>query len=355
MPELRLLRRYEVSSKLRFTAYAVSLILGIILFTLIEVAYGANFRDVLFKLFIKPITSYEDLKVTLRYFIPVGITSLGLLITYRAGIYSIGAEGQLVLGSIFTAWVAYSFTSLEKPISLIIALLAGALGGIVWALVPGLLKGLLNVNEVLTTLMLNFIAYSLTDYLIYGPWRSPKSFNFPLTDPLNESYVMPTYMGVSITGIAVLVSLVMIISILLRYTSIGYEIRAFGYNPAAAYVAGISLRRVALLTFILSGALAGLTGALQLTTVHYRLGPKPWSVSEGLGYTSIIAAWLSRLEPLAVLPTSILLAMLINGGLTIKASLGQPEGVVNLMNGIILITLVASEFIINYRVVIKLR
>ncbi len=355
MPEVRLLRRYEVSNKLRIATYIVSFILGVILFILVEIAYGADFNDILFKLFIKPITSYEDLKVTLRYFIPVGITSLGLLITYRAGIYSIGAEGQLVLGSIFVAWVAYSFASLEKPISIVMALLAGVLGGVMWALIPGVLKGFLNVNEVLTTLMLNFVAYSLTDYLIYGPWRSPKSFNFPLTEPLNESYIIPTYMGVSIIGIAIMISLIVIINVIIKYTSIGYEIRAYGYNPAAAYAAGISPRKVALLTFILSGALAGLAGALQLTTVHYRLGPKPWSVSESLGYTSIIAAWLSRLEPLAILPASMLLAMLINGGLNIKASLGQPEGIVNLMNGIILITLVATEFVLNYRVVIKLR
>lgn len=355
MFEFRILRRYDVSRKLKIVTYVTSLAIGIIIFIAIEVAYGADPLDVMYKLFVRPITSYDDIKITLRYFIPIGLTSLGLIITYRAGIYSIGAEGQIVLGAIFTAGVAYTLTSLSKPISVIVALFAGALGGALWGLIPGLLRGFLRVNEVLTTLMLNFIAYSLTDYLIYGPWRSPKAYNFPFTEPLTDAFIIYTLAGIPLTGMLLLLLMVVTTYILLNYSRLGYEVRAYGYNPAATYAAGIDPRKVVLSALVLSGALAGLAGALQLMTYHLRLGPKPWSISEGLGYTSIIAAWLSRLEPIASIPASLLLAMLINGGLTIKASLGQPEGIVNVMNGVILLAIAASEFTTNYRVVIRFR
>ncbi len=353
MFELKVLRRYEVSTKLKLTVYTLSFVVGLSAFTLLEVSYGADLYEVISKLLIKPLTSYSDFQVTIRYAIPIGIMSLGLILPYRSGIYSIGAEGQMAVGVIFAAWTAYSLIDLESPYSIVVALLAGTFGGLLWGLIPGLLKGLLNVNEVLITLMLNFTAYSLTDYLIYGPWRSPKAYGFPLTEPIPKSFMMPSYDGIHLTNLIIFVLLTVVMNTVIKKTVLGYQIRAYGLNPTAAYSAGISFLKVALLCLAISGALAGLAGSLQLIAVHGRLGPKSWSVTEGLGYTAIVSAWLARLEPWAVLPSALLLGALVNGGLTIKAVLGQPEGIVSIMNGIILLSIISAEFFINYRLVIK--
>lgn len=355
MFEIRILRRYEITNKLKSSIYVASFITGILLFALIEVIYGANPYDVMSKLFVKPLTSYADLQITIRYAVPIGIMALGLTLTYKSGIYSIGSEGQMAVGAIFAAWTAYTFNYIEPPTSIVIALLAGALGGLLWALIPGILKGLLNVNEVLTTLMFNFVAYSLTDYLIYGPWRSPKAYGFPLTEPIPKSYAILPIDGMPVINISTFILSVFLMYVIIKKSVFGYQVRAYGSNPTAAKSAGISFLKVALLCLAISGAFAGLAGALQLTSVHNRLGPKSWSVTEGLGYTAIVSAWLARLEPWFVLPSAILLGALINGGLTIKAVLGQPEGVVNIMNGVILLSIIAADFFINHRFVIKVR
>ncbi|MFN3268805.1 MAG: ABC transporter permease, partial [Zestosphaera sp.] len=265
MFELKILRRYEVSTKFKLIVYISSFVIGVLAFTLLEILYGADLYEVIGKLLIKPLTSYSDFQVTIRYVVPIGIMSLGLILPYRSGIYSIGAEGQMAIGAIFTAWVAYSLSDLESPSSIIIALFAGAFGGLLWGLIPGFLKGLLNVNEVLTTLMLNFTAYSLTDYMIYGPWRSPKAYGFPLTEPIPKSFTIPLYDGIPLINLIIFILLTIIMHIIIKKSVIGYQIRAYGLNPAAAYSAGISFLKVALLCLTISGALAGLAGSLQLT------------------------------------------------------------------------------------------
>ncbi|MEM0453711.1 MAG: ABC transporter permease [Sulfolobales archaeon] len=355
MFKFRILRRYDISRRLKILIYLSSFAVGVFAFTLLEVAYGADPYDVMNKLFIKPLISYTDFQITIRYAVPIGIISLGLTLAYKAGIYSIGAEGQMAIGAIFAAWVAYTLGYLESPLSIVLALLVGLVGGLIWGLIPGILKGLLNVNEVLTTLMLNFIAYSLTDYLIYGPWRSPKAYGFPLTEPIPQAYVIPSYEGIPIINVLIMLFSVIFVHVVIKKSVFGYQIRAYGLNPTAANSAGISFFKIALLCLALSGAFAGLAGSLQLLSVHNRLGPKSWSVSEGLGYTAIVSAWLARLEPWAILPSAILLGALINGGLTIKAVLGQPEGIVNIMNGVILLSIIAAEFFINYKFIIRVR
>jgi len=354
MFKVNVLRRYEVSSRFKLVTYLTSFIVGVSLFILFEVLLGANPYEVVDRLFVRPLTSYDDLRVSIRYAVPIGIIASGLLIVYRTGIYSIGAEGQMAVGAVFTAWAAYTL-SLGSPTSVVVALLVGVLGGIIWGLLPATLKALLNVNEVLTTLMMNFIAYSLVDYLIYGPWRSPKSYGFPLTEPIPTVFTIPTYDGVPVINFLIFTLVVFLTYVVTKMSKLGFQIRAYGLNPSAAYASGMSFFKVVLLSFMISGALAGLAGALQLLSIHHRLGPKSWSVTEGLGYTAIVAAWISRLEPLAVIPVSLLMGALVNGGLAIKAVLGQSEGVVNLMNGMILLSIVAAEFFINYRLVIRFR
>ncbi len=347
-------RRYIVSPRLRTTIYAVFLVLGIAIFVIIELVQGISPSNIVQSLITIPF-QYPQILVTLRYMIPIGISAIGLLIVYRAGIYSIGAEGQMVLGAVLCAWIAQTMCPMPSPLAITIALLFGAIGGAIWGLIPGLLKGFLGANEIITTLMMNFIAYSLVEYLIYGPWRSPTSYNFPFTNPVPDFVKLPVIGDTrfSPAGLAIFLVLAVCTYILIFRTKFGFEVRAFGLNPDAAHASGMSFKKVAIVGMTLSGLIAGIAGAIQLLAVHHYFGPKPWNVTEGLGYTAILAAWLGGLNPLAVIATSFLLGALVNGSFNLRALLNQPSGVVDLMVSTILLSIVSAEFFLNYR--IKLR
>ncbi|RLG85698.1 MAG: hypothetical protein DRO15_07190 [Thermoprotei archaeon] len=353
---LEIHRRYAVSPKQRIILYVIFLILGITIFVIIELTQGIAPTRVLSELFISPFTNPAQVLITLRYTIPIGLSALGLLLVYKAGIYSIGAEGQMAVGAVLTAWAAlFLVPNYPPPIAIAISIIFGALGGALWGIIPGILKGLIGTNEIITTLMMNFIAYTIIDYLIYGPWRSPKAYNFPFTNPVPKNTQLLVIGDSRFSPMAFVIFIVMVIVsfIILNKTKLGFELRTFGANPKAAYASGMSFAKVVILGMFLSGMLAGIAGSIQLLAVHHYLGPKPWNVTEGLGYTAILAAWLAGLNPLAVLPTAFLLGGLVNGSFNLRAALNQPAGIVDLMTSTLLLSIISAEFFLNYS--IKLR
>ena len=254
-------RRYGISPKQRVLLYIVFLVIGIVIFIAIELIQGISPARVLSELFIGPFANPSQVLITLRYTIPIGLSALGLLLVYKAGIYSIGAEGQMAMGAVFTAWAALFLVSqYPPPIAIAISILFGALGGALWGLIPGILKGIIGINEIITTLMMNFIAYTIIDYLIYGPWRSPKAYNFPFTNPVpkNIQLLVVGDTRFSPMGFVIFIIMVVISFIILNKTKLGFELRAFGANPRAAYASGMSFAKVAILGMFLSGMLAGI-------------------------------------------------------------------------------------------------
>ncbi|HCE18575.1 MAG TPA: ABC transporter permease [Anaerolinea thermolimosa] len=290
--------------------------------------------------------------------IPLMIVGLACSLAFRMRIWNIGAEGQFFMGAFgASAVVLTPMLPADAPSWLFILcmLIAGMLCGAIWGFIPGFLKAKFNVNEIISTLMMNYIAISWNNYWIFAVWTEggfqmsrvfPRNAWLPrLTDFAAE---VPLFRGLT-THFGLVLALVaaVIVWLILYRSQWGYEIRLVGDNPRAAHYAGISIGRNIVYVMMLSGALAGMAGMSEISGVVHRL---QGAISPGYGFTGIIVAWLAKLNPLAVIPVSILFGALILAGREI-----QPSGIPKMMNGIILVCLIASDFLLRYRISITRR
>lgn len=292
---------------------------------------------------------------TVRRAIPLLLCGVGLALAFRALFWNIGAEGQLLLGAVAATWVAL-FSGLPSPLVIPAMLILGFLAGAIWALIPAVLKARLGINDVITTLMMNYIAMYLVLYLIHGPWKGPKMWGFAYTDAFPKAAWLPLIPGTRIHWLTLILGLLsaLLVYILIVRTKQGFEIRVVGENPDAAHFAGMSYFRTIALVMLISGGLAGLAGVGEVAGVHHLLR-HPTQVSLGYGYTAIIVGWLARRNPLAVIVTSLLFGAIMAGGDVIKASLGLPFQLVNVFNGLILFFLISGEILMRYRISLSLR
>jgi simple sugar transport system permease protein len=230
------------------------------------------------------------------------------------------------------------------------------LGGAAWGLIPAILKVMLGLNDVITTLMMNYIAIYFVEWLIHGPWKGPTARGFAYTDTFPRAAWLPTFYGTRIHWPTLVLGLVLavVMYILVNCTKSGFEIRVIGENPDAARFAGISRFKTTLLVMLISGGFAGLAGVGEVAGIHLRL-LGPTHISMGYGYTAIIVAWLARRNPLAVIVTSLLFGVIMAGGDVIKVSLGLPFQLINVFNGLILFFLIGSEIFLRYKISFFLR
>ncbi|MFZ4663625.1 MAG: ABC transporter permease [Caldilineaceae bacterium] len=282
---------------------------------------------------------------------PLILAGLGVAFAFRLRLWNIGAEGQLFLGAFFATGVALHLLPAEtpKPLMLTAMALAGFLGGALWGLIPGLLKARLNVNEIITSLMLNYVAVLWNNYFIYGPWSErgfgltpqyPKSAWLPrLTDYATN---FPFLRGLTAhLGILLALALAILFWFLWRYTKWGFALTVIGDNPRAARYAGIPLAPNIIAVMAISGGLAGLAGMSEVAGVVHRLQER---FSPGYGFTAIIIAWLAKLNPLAI----VLVAYLF-GGLLVGGDEIQPAGIAQMLQGVILFVMVGGEMLLQYR------
>lgn len=286
---------------------------------------------------------------TVRRAIPLLLCGAGLALAFRALFWNIGAEGQLLLGAVAATWVAL-FSRLPEALLLPAMLILGFLGGMIWAIIPAILKVKLGINDVITTLMMNYIAMYLVLYLIHGPWKGPQMRGFAYTDFFPKGAWFPLIPGTRIHWLTLILGLLaaLAVYVLVAQTKRGFEIRVIGENPEAARFAGMSYTKTILLVMALSGGLAGLAGVGEVGGIHHLLR-QPEQISLGFGYTAIIVAWLARRNPLAVILTAPLLGAIMAGGDVIKASLGLPFQLVNMFNGLILFFLISGEILMRYK------
>ncbi|MCR4433420.1 MAG: ABC transporter permease [bacterium] len=278
--------------------------------------------------------------------IPLMLCALGVGLAFKTVLWNIGAEGQLYMGAWAAGWVALSFPQGQSWWLIPLMMIAGFLAGALWGLVPGILKASLNVNEIITSLLLNYVAILWVDYFVYGPWKDPKGYGFPFTPFFGEGAWLPTFFGTRVhLGIVFALFAAIIIYFLLKSTRLGYEIRVIGENPRAAKYAGMNIFRNIIIVFIISGGLAGLAGMAEVSGVIHRL---QHAISPGYGYTAIIIAWLSRLNPITTVLVAILFGGLLVGGFSVR-SIGLSESLVYVIQGIILFLLLAGDILTRYR------
>ncbi len=336
---------------------------GIVLFiSLLAICAALGTAGILFWAYgVSPLHAYRlivhgalgsklGLAETVRRAIPLLFCGVGLALAFRALFWNIGAEGQLLLGAVAATWTAL-FSGIPDTLVIPAMLILGFLAGAIWAFIPAILKARLGINDVITTLMMNYIAINLVLYLIHGPWKGPEMWGFAYTDAFPKAAWLPLIPGTRIHWPTLLLGLLaaLLVYILIARTRQGFEIRVVGENPKAAHFAGMSYFKTIVSVMLLSGGLAGLAGVGEVAGVHHLLR-HPAHISLGYGYTAIIVAWLARRNPLAVILTALLFGVIMAGGDVIKTSLGLPFQLVNVFNGLILFFLISGEILMRYRI-----
>jgi ABC-type uncharacterized transport system permease subunit len=283
---------------------------------------------------------------------PLLLVALGICISFRGDVINIGGEGQMMVGAILATWVGLTFTGLPGWLVVTISMLAGFLGGAIWGGIPGLLKAYFNVNEILSTVMMNAIAVQLMLFLLRGPMIDPlqaqKASKIPQTARLLEGFRLPRLAPTRLhLGVLIAVILAVLVYVLLWRTTLGYRIRAVGQNPNASRYAGIKVQRYIVLAMLLSGAFSGLAGATQVFGVNYRMitDGSASGFTGSAGFNGIVVALFGQLHPLWSIPASILFGALLVGANKMQRVVQVPSALVTALNGLVVVFVVSSEFL----------
>ncbi len=356
IPRIRLVRRLHAPQYLLVLSLGISILLSLATIALLFLLLGVDPIYAFQRIFQGGFGSAYGLSESLTKAIPLLLVGGGLALSFRARVYNIGAEGQLLIGAIVGGGIALNFPEWPRYVLLPAMFIGGFIGGALWAFIPAILKSRFRVDEVLTTLMMVYIASDVVRYLVYGPWRGPGERGFPYSSPFSPSAQVPAIGTTRIHYVTLILAVLsaVLLYLLLERTKRGYEIRVAGENPAAARYAGIDTGRIVLIVLLISGGLAGLAGVGEVAGIHARLSP-PEGISPGYGFTGIIVAWLARLNPLATVVTSFLLGGLLVGGDAIQVALNLPSATIHIFNGVILLFVIAADLFSQYRVRLEVR
>jgi simple sugar transport system permease protein len=325
-------------------AGAATLVVGFILFR----ALGKDPWSAFHVFFVKPVSTLYGIGELLLKAGPLMLCAVGLAAGYRANVWNIGAEGQLTMGAIFGGGVALAVHDFASPLALPVMIAAGAVGGMAWAAIPALLRTRFNANEILTSLMLVYVATLTLSYLVHGPWRDPEGFNFPQSKMFDDALLLPNLLpGTRLNGGFILALAAVAIGwVFIARSLAGFQMRVAGLAPAAANYAGISATRTVWLGMLIGGGTAGVAGIGEVAGPIGQLLP---SVSPGYGFAAIIVAFVGRLHPVGILFASLLMSLLYLGGESAQMGLALPSAVTGLFQGALLFFLLASDVFINFR------
>ena len=329
-------------------ALAVTVVVGVLLFALL----GKDPLRGLQMFFVEPVKSLYALSELSIKATPLILIALGLAVCFRSNVWNIGAEGQFVVGAMAAGWVAMQagpgLAWMGRGIVVAI-LLAGVLGGMLWAGIVAALRDRFHANEILVSLMLVYVAEMLLSYLVYGPWKDPKGYNFPQTITFLSETRVPRLVPNLRAHIGVLLALVGVAALWLFLFRIykGFQLQVGGLAPLAARYAGFSSRGALWTALLLSGGMAGLAGALEAAGPLGQLTPY---VPAGYGFAAIIVAFVGRLHPVGIIFSAILMSMFYIGGELAQSRLGLPKSITGVFQGLLLFTLLACDTLIHYRV-----
>ena len=346
---LRVERRLAPSTTWMVLSIMIALAASVLASAFLLWTSGANVAEAFWAMVDGAFGGKRAISKTLAKATPLILTGAAVAVAFRAKIWNIGAEGQLFAGAMVGYWVYEIIGPSLELFILPIVLLAGVVGGGAYGGLAGYLRSRFGVNEVLTTVMLNYvIAFFMSYMLVGGPWRDPSSY-YAQTPRIDKSVVLPKLMSGSKlhVGFAIAVLVAIGIYILLTRSSFGYEIRAIGLNARASLFKGINVRRTAVLVMLVSGGLAGLAGVIEVFGVHYRLKA---DTSHGYGYTGIIVAVLAMLNPLAVIVVALVFGAFAVGGVTMQVATGIPNAIVSAIEAVILLLFLASTTLTRFQI-----
>jgi simple sugar transport system permease protein len=347
MVSLRIAARTELSGRnealLRIAAAFAALVASGIIMALM----GYNPLEVFDRIIAGSLGTSYRFRETINKAIPLCVLSLGTAVAFRMKFWNIGQEGQFYMGAFGASLIAFNFPGLPAPILLALMFIAGLVFGGLWAMIPAVLKISFSTNETLVTLMLNYIAIKWISFLQYVAWKDPKALGFPKITPFTDNAVLPRLFSIHI-GWLISLCLVAALYVVLKKTKFGYEIDVIGESEATARYAGIGVFRLTVFAIALSGGLCGAAGMMQASAIERSLSDQ---LSGGLGFTSVIVAWIARLEPGVIIIVAFLFSVLIQGGNFLQSSLQIPAAISQVIQGIIIFFILGSEFFLRYRFV----
>jgi len=333
----------QMSEKITPVIFGVLLAFGI--GAILIVMAGANPLDAYSGLITGAFGGMYRISETILKMIPLLLAGLGAIVAFKAGIWNIGLEGQIVMGSAAAAWLALALSGLPAPILIPLVMIAGFIAGALWALLPGFLKARFETNEIFTTIMLNSIAILFVTYLVVGPMRDgsaiyARSFYIP------DAAKLPVLLSGTRFHAGLFMALVcaVLVWVLLWKTGTGYKLRAVGANKKAANYAGINVKRSILVTMLISGGLAGLAGMGEVSGVHYYLGA---GLTTTYGYTAVMVALMGKLNPYGTIASAFLFSALIVGGDSMQRAAGISSTLVSVLQGLVIITVIVAEILFN--------
>jgi ABC-type uncharacterized transport system permease subunit len=325
-------------------ALGLTVVVGVVLFW----ALGKDPVKGLSMFFWEPIRTGYALGELMVKATPLLLIALGLALCFRSNVWNIGAEGQYVMGAVFAAGMALTADSNSSAWMVVAVLLAGMVGGLLWAGLTAWLRVRFHANEILVSLMLVYVAIMVLGYLVYGPWKDPLGYNFPQTQTFLPVTQIPRLFKGSRVNIGLILALlgVLVMWVFLFRTRAGWAQQIGGMAPAAARYAGFSSDRVIWLALLVSGGVAGLAGALEVAGPIGQLTPY---MPVGYGFAAIIVAFVGRLHPVGVVFSALLMSMFYIGGELAQSRLGLPKSLTGVFQGLLLFSLLACDVLMNYR------
>jgi general nucleoside transport system permease protein len=346
---MRLEARAQPSRIMMVASPIIALVITILIGMLIFNALGKDPIKGVSVFLIEPIGSLYAISELMVKATPLMLCGLGLAICYRANVWNIGAEGQLLLGAIAGGGMALLADKTTPGAYVILILIAGVLGGMFWAAITAWLRDRFNANEILVSLMLVYVATYFLGYLVYGPWKDPDGYNFPQSKTFAQNIQIPLLVVGTRLHIGFVIALVALVGgwLFLSRSYAGFQMQVGGVAPAAARYAGYSPKKALWSALMISGGLAGLAGALEAAGPLGQLTPH---VSPGYGFAAIIVAFVGRLHPVGVFFAATLLSMFYIGGELAQSRLGLPSALTGVFQGLLLFSLLACDTLIHYRI-----
>lgn len=335
-------KKFMILYRLGVTLLAV--LAAFLMSSLVLVMINADLSKTYYTMIIKPFTNKIHITEVIVRAIPLCIIALGVLVAYRSGMINIGAEGQMAMGVICFTGVALSCPSLPKAILLPLCFIASILGGAVWGFIPGILKAKLKVSELLSTVMLNYIAAQAYSLCLRTIYMDPTDKATPQSSRLASGTYLSRLTGRLHTGLFIALVLAVLIYFLMWKTSTGYKLRASGASERAAKYGGINVAKYVCLAAIISGACAGLAGGVEIAGVHRRAIE---GITNNYGFAGVVVALFGGLHPFGIVPASYFFGLLIYGSTLISGETGVPANIVGVMEGIIIIVIVVSQMVLN--------
>ncbi len=349
---LRLEARPQASQAMAWASPVIALALTALMAAALFAALGKDPIRGLQVFLVEPLNGRRAISEVLLKATPLVMIALGLALCYRANVWNIGAEGQFLLGCVgggaMALWLTTQGIVLPRAVGVTAVLLAGALAGLLWAAIVALLRDRFNANEILVSLMLVYVAQQLVNWLVFGPWKDPQGFNMPQSRVFDASVLLPPLLERTRLHVGALVAVVAVVlmALFMFRTYKGYALQVGGLAPLAARYAGFSSRGALWTALLVSGAMAGVAGAMEVAGPVRQVTPY---LSMGYGFTAIIVCFVGRLHPVGVVFAAILLSMLLIGGELAQSRLGLPSALSSVLQGLLLMNLLACDTLITYR------